>query len=390
MFNNKLHILLLISVLISFFFSCKEKDTESYSVKGKLININDSVFFAARETNDSIFVDTIKINNKGEFSFSGHIDTLTVISLYFKNQPASPYILVDKGWKVDISGDVEMPDLIEVRGGEINNELTNFKKTNAELLKTRKKLVEQNNSPSTPIDSIMTKTDAVEVKNIDFDLNNIASDYVKNNPEKISSVIILDNFFKNEESLERLSQGLDQLQGKAYDFPLATQLREYRDQTKKSAVNAYIPPFNFKDEKDNLVSSSGLRGKYILLNFVSSTCKACQEILPVLVKEYDKIKKDKKNIEVISLVKDVEEVKISNANMKTAKWSLIPVYGGWGAEIFENYNIKEVPYSILISTDGKILERNVPIYNLNDKLNSYPNIKKKEEKKDRNNKYRKN
>lgn len=390
MFDNKLHIFIILFVLLITAFACEKEDSSAYAVKGKLANVTDTVFFAARETNDSIYIDTIKIDKKGEFSFKGNVDTLTIISLYFKDNSASPYFLVDKGWKVEVTGDILMPDLIEVKGGAVNDELTAFKKTNANILKTRKELAKVNNAQDEVSDSTENKDDTVEMKNLDFDLNNIASDYVKNNPAKISSVIILDNFFKNEESIERLSQGLDLLEGAAYDFPLAIQLREYRDKIKKSAVNAYAPFFSLKDEKDNLVSLSSMRGKYVLISFVSSTCQGCKEMLPEFIKEYDKMKKDGKNIELISFIKDIEERELTTIDLKPVKWPVIPVFGGWGADIFADYNIKQVPYIILISPEGKILERNVPLYNLDTKLNSYSNIKKKEEKKERSNRFKRN
>ncbi len=391
MFKNKLYILFLALAFITLFFACKKEKT-SYEVKGKLNNVSDSVFFAARETHDSIFVDTIKINKKGEFSFTGNIDTLTIISLYFKSNTVSPYILVDKGWKVEVDGDIDMPDMIEVKGGQVNNELTAFKKANKELLTARKELLKYKNTKrGSIIDSTENKADHVEMKNIEFDLNNIASEYVKNNPRKISSVILLDNFFKNEESLERLTQGLDQLEGVAYDFPLAVKLREYRDKVKKSAVNASAPIFNLNDKDNNKISLTTMRGKYVLVSFMSTTCPACQELLPDLIKEYDAIKKDKKNIEMVSLVIDVEEKEISDMpDLKSIKWPLIPINGGWSANIFDDYNVKEVPYMVLISPEGKVLERDVQVFNLNAKLNSYPNIKKEEEKKNRVNRFKKN
>lgn len=390
MFRNKLYIFFLTLTLIFSFFACK-KGKSTYEVNGKLNNVTDSVFFAARETHDSIFIDTIKINKKGEFSFSGNTDTLTIISLYFKSNNASPYILVDKGWKVEVNGDINLTDMIEVKGGHVNNELTAFKKTNKDLLIARKELLKSKSlKVGIQVDSTENKSDHVEVKNIEFDLNNIASEYVKNNPRKISSVILLDNFFKNEEYLERLSQGLDQLEGAAYDFPLATKLREYRDKVKKSAIGASAPSFYVEDRNGKKISLIDLRGKYLLISFLSTTCNACQELLPNLVKEYTLIQKDKKNIEMISLVIDVEEKDIAETpEMKSVQWSLIPVNGGWSANIFDEYNVKEVPYMILISPEGKILERDVQIFNLNAKLNSYPNIKKEEEKKTRVNKFKK-
>lgn len=356
--------------------SCS-KASDAYVVTGKLENVKDTVFYAAREAGDSLHVDTIRINKKGEFSFSGMVDTLTVISLYFKESAASPYVLVDKGWKVKMNGDINFPDLIAAKGGDINNDLTKFKSENDELLKSRSELVKQKNDQSaTNSDTISSKQHVLELKNVNFELLNIASDYVKHNPTKIASVILINNFFKNEESLERLSTALDQLRGAAYDFPLAVQLREYKSKISKSAVGSYAPSFSMADINGKKVSLSDFRGKYLLLSFVSTTCGLCTEMQPTVIKEYDILKKEKMNIEFISIVKDIEELSISETDLKKAKWITLPEYGGWASVVFEDYNIKEVPYSILISKDGKILERNVTTFNLKNRLEGYPDIKK--------------
>lgn len=374
MLKAKLYIAFATIAVVFANISCS-KPSDIYVVKGKLENVKDSVFFAARETGDSLHVDTIHINKKGEFSFSGTVDTLTVISLYFKESAASPYILVDKGWQVNVNGDINMPDLLTVKGGDINNDLTKFKTDNMDILKSRSKLVKL--QPGTLSDSVVNKQYVLDLKNVNFELLNIASDYVKHNPNKIASVILIDNMFKNEESLERLTTALDQLKGVAYDFPLAVQLREYKNKVSKSAVGAYAPAIVLDDVSGKRTTLSSFRGKYVLLSFISTTCGVCKEIHPAMEKEYQALKKEKANIEFVSIIKDIEEEPISASERKNAKWIILPEYGGWASPVFEDYNIKELPYNILISKDGKILERNVDIFTLRDRLKDYPDSKAK-------------
>lgn len=357
--------------------SCSVPDGQ-YKVSGKLENVKDTIFFAARESGDSLHVDTVRVDKKGEFSFSGSVDTLTVISLYFKESAASPYILVDKGWKVEMKGDITYPDLIQTKGGDINNDLTKFKNDNITLLKSRSVLIQQKADQS-PVksDTVASKQQILELKNVNFELLNLASDYVKNNPTKIASVILINNFFKSEETLERLTTALNQLRGPAYDFPLAVQLREYKDKISKSSVGSYAPAFVLDDVKGKKQRLSDYRGKYVLLSFVSTTCGLCREMQPIVAKEYDILKREKMNIEFISVIKDVEESPLTDSDIKAMKWVVLPEFGGWASVIFEDYNIKELPYSILVSKDGKILERNVTMFNLKNRLEGYPDIYKK-------------
>ena len=372
---------LVILVLSSIFFSC-EKEKLEYTIHGKLDNVKGDVFYAARESGDSLKIDTIQINSKGEFSFTAPIDTLTVVSLYFKDVTESPYVLVDRGWNVEVKGNGNTPDLILAKGGEINDDLTKFKTENINLIKARTAIVEETKTPGDKEDSIVvSKQSNVELNNVNFELLNVASEYIKNNPTKIASVMLINNFFQNEESLERLTEALGSLKGAAYDFPIAVQLRAYRDQLKKSSVNAYAPSINLKDVNGKDRTLNEFRQKYVLLIFESTTCPLCIELRPQMAKEYDLLKKEKMNIEFVSIVKDIEEEPISDKLKKDTKWVMLPEYGGWSSTIFEEYNIKEIPYNILISRDGKILERDIPIFNLKHKLEGQPGIKTSSSKK---------
>ena len=305
MLKNKSYISYCTAILASFLLatSCSQP-TDQYVVNGKLENVKDTIFFAARESGDSLHVDTVRVNKKGEFSFSGLVDTLTVVSLYFKESAASPYVLVDKGWSVEMKGDITLPDLIETKGGTINDDLTKFKKENQALLKSRSTLIQlKADQSSVKSDTVTSKEHILELKNVNFELLNIASDYVKNNPTKIASVILINNFFKSEETLERLTTALDQLKGEAYDFPLAAQLREYKAQVSKSAVGSTAPAFQLVDTNGKKRQMNEFRGKYVLLSFVSTTCGLCREMQPIVAKEYDILKKEKMNIEFVPLSK---------------------------------------------------------------------------------------
>ena len=70
----------------------------------------------------------------------------------------------------------------------------------------------------------------------------------------------------------------------------------------------------------------------------------------------------------------MEETPLTKQDTKSMKWVVLPEYGGWSSVVFEDYNIKELPYSILVSKDGKILERNVTMFNLKNRLEGYPDI----------------
>lgn len=339
-----------------------------YEISGKLENINGNYFLMSHTSGDSVLIDTIPVNTKGEFSFRGVVDTLTEASLYFNQNTKSTYILIDKGWDVELEGNIQYPDLINVKGGNVNDDITAFKSKNKDLLKTRADILAAAERKGSGDDTLKVKDYVVELKNINFELSNIAASYIKSNPDKIASVMLINTFFKDETSIPRLDENLALLKGKAADFPLTANLKQYRDKVKLSSVGSTAPNFKLKDIKGKEVQLIDLRGKYILLSFISTTCEACTYERKDAVIAYNDLKKQKENIEFISIIKDIEDLPISKNITDSVKWTILPVNGGWSAQTFDTYYIREIPYNILISPTGIILERDFPISNLPKKM----------------------
>lgn len=356
----------LILILLATTFSCK-KNTTGFDMSGKLDNVEGTSFLAAYESGDSLIIDTVFID-KGQFSFRGSVDTLTIVRLYFNKNTKVPdlFVFVDKGWNVKLKGDVTYPDLIEVKGGNINEDLSAFKKENAELLKSRAQILEAASRDTSSTKD--AKKYIVELKNLNFELSNIAAKYIAANPDKISSVVLINTFFKDEALITRLDENLALLKGDAATFPLVDDMKEFSNKIKMSALGAVAPNFSLKDLNGKFVSPSQYRGKYLFLSFVSTTCDVCNEMRPEFVKVYNDLKKNKDNIEFVTVVIDVEDEAITKSVRDSVKWAMLPDYGSWASKVFALYNIREVPYNILISPDGLILERDLPITLLPEKI----------------------
>lgn len=367
-------ILLLVIVIIT--TSCN-KNSNLYEVSGQLDNVSDDYFYMSRESGDSIIIDTIPINSKGEFSFKAEIDTLTELSLHFNQNTQSTFILANKGWKIELKGDILYPDLLEVKGGEVNDDLTEFKNKNKALLKSRADILNIAQKGVVDNDSLIVKDYVVELKNINFELSNIAAAYIRTHPDKIASVMLMNTFFKDESSIPRLDENLSLLKGKAVDFYLTTELKNFRDKVKMSAVNTIAPSFSLKDVKGKDVKLADFRGKYTLLMFVATTCEVCLDEKKDAITVYNNLKKQKKNIEFITIVKDIEKTPISKNITDTIKWPILPVAGGWSAKQFDMYYIREIPYNILISPSGLILERDLPILSVEKKMDELTGGKQK-------------
>lgn len=357
--------LLFLSIIL--FTSCN-RESNSYEISGKLENVIGNYFFLSYEKGDSIIVDTVGINKKGEFSYKKDINDLTVISLHFNDNTRNTFVLADKGWNIKIKGDLLFSDQLEVKGGDVNNHLTEFKNKNKELLSSRSKVLNAAEDRINDNDSIIPKDYISDLKNINFELSNVAEAYIQSNPDQIASVMLLNIFFRDETSLPRLEKNLEILRGQAANFPVTYELKEYVKKIKRSSVGSSAPYFSLKNNKGEAVNISTLRGKYVFLTFVSTTCKACIYEKKDMINAYEQLKKDKKNIEFITIIKDIEQKPLSENITDSVKWNIIPVEGGWSAKPFVEYNINEIPYNILISPSSQILERDINILALPEKI----------------------
>lgn len=353
-------------------FSCGGGNPDVFEITGKLDNLEGVNFYVSHERGDSVIIDTVQIGKGGAFSFEGKVDTLTTFCLYLNQTTKTPsflYVFVDKGLKVEVKGDATLPDLIKVTGGDINNDLTAFKKDNEDLLRSRAQTLAAAISDTAKSDKLTgEKSYVMTLKNVNFELSNIAANFVKKNPDKIASVILINNFFKDEASIPRLDENLDLLKGKALEYPQTQKLRDFSSRVKRSAVGVQAPYFSLKDTKGKSVTFANMKDKYVLLSFLSTTCSVCDEEKAESIALYNDLTKKKENIAFVSVVKDIEIKSIKEAYADSLKWTLLPEYGGWAGKTFGLYNIHEIPYNILISPTGVILDRDLPLDKLSARL----------------------
>lgn len=352
---------LLIIALALFLFSCNKGDV--FRLKGQVTNLSTPYILAAFSSTDTLAIDTIEVSKKGKFNFNAKIDTLTVLTLYFNDFSSSCVIFADKGNKISVNGDANLPDLIQVKGNEINDDLTSFKETNNNLLFQRGELY--NNFRSGDAENAVNKNDLkTHLNSLNYELTQKAEDFVKTHPEKASSLIIINNFFRNPDNPQALERVLGYLNQDILTLPMGQSLKSYNEKVKKSAEGVFMPYFIMKDIDGKEIKSIELRGKPVLLNFISSSDIESRETIKILKNEYAELNKDSVNF--VSIYIDSDIYPITNMEKDSIPWTVIPDKKGWASEMVKSYNVPFVPYNILISSSGNIQQRNIPTQEVKD------------------------
>jgi len=352
--------------IVIFFFilwitiSCNSE--EGTFIRGKISNLEYPYILASYLSGDTLAIDTISVDRRGSFNYTSTIDTLTTFSLYLNNYESAVVVFANEGEKLTINGDSQLPDLIKVNGNEINNDLTAFKTENEDLLKQRGQLF-VNLQHSVELDTIMNQAlarhdELTKLNMLNHELTLRAEEFIKNNPAKLSSLIMINNFFMNSDNPRALERVLGYLQDDIAKTAYASSLKFYSEKMNRSAEGARMPYFKLVDKEGENIYSHDFNGKYLLLSFISMAGVESRETVKLLRNEYTEVNKD--SVEFVTVYIDSDIYPEDYADNDSIPWIVVPEMRSWGSDIVDNYNVQYFPFNILIAPDGNIKVRNIP------------------------------
>lgn len=341
-------------LILLLFCSCSKQDDSNFKVEGKIDNLSTSSILAVREVRgDSVIIDTITVSPNGEFLYKGIVDSPTLVNLFCGEDKSQIMLFLEPGYHVNLKADATQYGLAKLKGGAVNEDLMSFVTENNSVLQARSRLLNKHDN-----------IDPAELKNINFQLARSVRDYVDKYPNKIASVILMNEYSVNNISPELLGEDIEQLQGSASDFYLTTSLRNFYDKVRASAVGAVAPDFTLTSSKGKKVSLADFRGKDLLLLFDLKDAPLNTKYFDLLRETQSKLKDD---LNFVAVVIDVDE-KNPDADISefanTLDWTVLFDGLKWNSKAVKKYNVNSAPYKILISKDGIILDRDVDLLSL--------------------------
>lgn len=349
--------LIVFSLILFTAISCTNTSDINFTVEGKLENLSvPSIYAVKKISQDSMSIDTIEVDKGGKFTYKGHVENQALVSLFTGEGSKPITFFLEPDYKVGIKGNALEADLVEIKGGRVNDDLNEFKIKNANILESRYRILAKNDN-----------MDVSELKNVNFQLARCVREYVEKNPAKIASVILMNEFSIGNISVDLLGNDIDLLKGEAANFYLTTALKSYYERVKTSMVGSIAPDITLKSTRGKTVSLKDFKGKRVLLMFDLKDAPS-NEAHFNLIKKAQKELKGK--VEFVAIVIDENEkfpdpkiIEIANS----LDWTVLLDGMKWNSQAVKKYNITEAPYMILISPDGVIEDRNVSLESLIEK-----------------------
>ncbi len=367
---NPIRVFLLMCLLL--LGACKHKNPKAFLMKGELANLETAEILVTFLSSDSLVVDTVLSNEKGVFRYETRLDTLTALTLYFNNQSSSLMVFGNKGDKIAIKGDVQLPDLIEVSGNEVNDELTRFKKENHDLLEQRAVLLNnlkemQHSDSSAAANSITGNEEMARINSLNHQLLQKTEEFIKENPAKISSLVLIGDFFANEDNPAGFERVLGYMDESVLKTSSGQRLKMFSEKINRSSEGATAPYFSLKDNDGKNITSESFKGKYLVLSFVSASGDASRNAIEKLKEAYKTIRKDSVSFVTVYVDSDTYPIDVKNDSIR---WVTIAENKSWTSDLVDMYNIQYVPTNILISPLGTIVSRDIPVFEITARLNS--------------------
>ena len=116
------------------------------------------------------------------------------------------------------------------------------------------------------------------------------------------------------------------------------------------------------------IKLSDLRGKIVLIDFWASWCAPCRKENPTIVKLYEKYKD--KDFTILSVSLDQDLINWRGAiKIDGLKWpNHVSDLKGWGSEVISSYNFNEIPHTVLVNKEGKIIGQDLRGIELEQKI----------------------
>ena len=335
--------------IIYLFFSCNEESI--YRIRVNLSNLQAQEIYAVFESANFKTVDTISYNGKGAFVINKTQDNLRTLTLYYENFTRWITIYLEHPQRIVVSGDALFPQTIQIKGGRINELLSEFRKETSTLLREYTLLSDYS-------DTMLEKQNGTnrmaQLANINNELRIQAEVFIKKNLDEETSAVLIRDFFVDPDNPDQIDNLLKVLHPNLDDFYVVQDLKAYTEKAKRTIVGAKAPDFNIRNIYGNMFSKDSFPNRYFLLAFTSMWNDECHTKDLQLDEIISSFPKDCLSVMLVSLDDNPQELR-DLLRKESVQWNIVADSAGQAIELLDLYNVNVLPRSFLMDKEGGII-----------------------------------
>lgn len=328
--------LTLIIIILLSITACK-KDKNSFTLSGNISGLENDTLYIYEQEGSENNLDTI-IAKKGSFEYTLKVDTITPLTIVINNT-AEHAIYADKGLNTTIKGEATALTELDIVGGELNNELNEFRKSIVPFMKSETEIAKR------------------------------AEGFIRSHPQSPVSIHLINKYFAQKATPDytKIDTLINSLSGSLRDNVLIKRLSEIISLQNSVAIGKYAPPFSNKNKDGKEITLYDFKDNYLLIYFWASWWNRYPTENTTMKTIREKFKKEKLALLGVSL--DVDRKSWLEAIKKdTISGIQVTDLNGWDNTIVKQYAIEELPSNILISPERKIIGKNLNEQKLIQKL----------------------
>ncbi|TAJ14435.1 hypothetical protein DMA11_05320 [Marinilabiliaceae bacterium JC017] len=201
---------------------------------------------------------------------------------------------------------------------------------------------------------------AKSMKEIHKDYQVQLKELVKKNPQSTAACYLAYSYFRKQRKKDYTYW--EELLG--YFNNNIHAVRYYKEMNNEVATASFMkvgnqaPAFILKDVNGLTVSLKDFRGKIVLVDFWATWCAPCCKEIPYVAELYNKYKGENFEVVAISLDRNIAKWKAFIEKNKLTWVNLLGEENGKHV-VADDYNVKGVPYNVLIDAQGNIIALNL-------------------------------
>lgn len=386
-FKNKTAVVILLIVIISstiYMLWNKSEDGEqelkpNFSISGKIEGAeNQRIYVEAPSNRGMIQVADTLISSSGSFKLEGNIPDIGYYLLRVGENQSNiiPITLVPK----DV---LKINCTLDNFSTEPNTSGTEWTSALNDYLK----LLKQFQIDKDVLEAKITEDTTDEINNqfliIKSKLDSTIKTKMLNDPSNAFNIVISSSLLpsSNFNNWDKDNLKIMKVIANAFElkYPRTSVSKSFRKQVDE-LESAYIiflnsnngtreaPEISANNPDGKPIKLSDLRGKIVLIDFWASWCAPCRKENPTIVKLYEKYKD--KDFTILSVSLDQDLINWRGAiKIDGLKWpNHVSDLKGWGSEVISSYNFDEIPHTVLVNKEGKIIGQDLRGIELEQKI----------------------